>query len=74
MSDANTPPTLPTVVVDEAGDSPNWVPALGFALFALVAIVFAVQLAWQDAHPAATAAPEAPVAAPTVAAAPAAAP
>ena len=43
MSHAKTPPTLPTVV-DEAGDSPNWVPALGFALFALVSLMIGVRL------------------------------
>jgi hypothetical protein len=37
-------------VVDEAGDSPGWVPALGLGLFALVALVLAFQLAWSDSH------------------------
>jgi hypothetical protein len=47
MSHANTPPTLPTVV-DEAGDSPNWVPVLGLALFALVSLLVAIQFASQE--------------------------
>ena len=46
-SHPKTPPALPTVV-DEAGDTPNWVPALGVGLFALVALVLAAQLAWTD--------------------------
>jgi hypothetical protein len=44
MSDSKLPPTLPTVV-DEAGASPGWVPALGFGLFIVVALVVAAQLA-----------------------------
>lgn len=48
-SHPKTPPTLPTVV-DEAGETPTWVPALGVGLFALVALVLAVQLAWRDSQ------------------------
>jgi hypothetical protein len=44
MSHPKLPPSLPTVI-DEAGDSPSWVPALGFGLFAAVAIVVAIRLA-----------------------------
>jgi hypothetical protein len=47
MSHANTPPTLPTVV-DEAGDSPTWVPVLGLALFALVGLLVAIRLAGEE--------------------------
>jgi hypothetical protein len=49
MSHAKLPPTLPTIV-DEAADTPNWVPALGVGLFALMAMVFAISAAWNDAH------------------------
>jgi len=57
MSHPKTPPSLPTVV-DEAGDSPNWVPALGLLLFVLFALVMAARVAMRDgtetaAHPAA---------------------
>jgi hypothetical protein len=48
-SHPKTPPTLPTVV-DEAGETPGWVPALGIGLFALVALLIAVQLASHDAE------------------------
>jgi hypothetical protein len=48
-SHPKTPPTLPTVV-DEAGETPGWVPALGIGLFALVALLIAVQLASSDAE------------------------
>jgi hypothetical protein len=51
MSHANTPPTVPKNIADEAGDTPNWVPALGFALFAIFALVYAVQFARHDAQP-----------------------
>ena len=50
MSHANTPPTVPKSIADEAGETPNWVPALGFALFAIFALVFAVQYARRDAQ------------------------
>jgi hypothetical protein len=60
MSHANTPPTVPRTIADEAGDTPNWVPALGFALFALIAVVFAVQYArlGSDAQPTAAEEPQ----------------
>ena len=45
-------PSLPQVV-DEAPDTPAWVPALGLGLFALVSLIVAIQLAWADANPAA---------------------
>ena len=47
MSHPKTPPSLPTVV-DEAGDSPSWVPALGLLLFVLFALVTAARIALQD--------------------------
>lgn len=43
MSHAKTPPTLPTIV-DEAGDSPNWVPVLGLALFGLVSLLIGIRV------------------------------
>lgn len=58
-------PSLPEVV-DEAADTPAWVPALGLGLFALIALVFAMRLAFPDAagpKPAASAEGAAPVAA-----------
>jgi hypothetical protein len=69
MSHSKTAPTLPTVV-DEAADTPNWVPALGFGLFALIAMVIAASTAWSDSHPpppaaAAAVAADAPAPAPT---------
>jgi hypothetical protein len=36
MAQSNPPPSLPEVV-DEAGNSPRWVPALGLGLFLLLA-------------------------------------
>jgi len=70
MSDAehhhDGPPVLPTIV-DEAGDTPTWVPILGVALFALVAIVFVArsQMATEvPATPEAAEAPTAPAATP----------
>jgi hypothetical protein len=38
-------------IVDEAPDTPAWVPALGLGLFAVVAIAVAIRLAWVDANP-----------------------
>jgi hypothetical protein len=49
MSHAKSPPTLPTIV-DEAADTPSWVPALGLALFALLTMVIAVRIAWNDSR------------------------
>lgn len=53
-------------IVDEAPDTPGWVPALGLGLFALITLVFAIRLAWQDANPVApeTGAEQAAAAAP----------
>lgn len=50
MSHDKHAPTLPQIV-DEAPDTPGWVPALGIGLFALLSIVVAIQLAWNDANP-----------------------
>ena len=60
MSHSKSAPTLPTVT-DEAADSPNWVPALGLGLFALLAMFAALSAAWSDSHPPPTAAPAAVV-------------
>jgi hypothetical protein len=38
-------------IVDEAPDTPGWVPALGLGLFALISIVVAIRLAWNEANP-----------------------
>jgi protein-S-isoprenylcysteine O-methyltransferase Ste14 len=51
MSHDKHAPRLPEVV-DEAADTPSWVPALGLGLFAVVAIVVAIQLASAGANPA----------------------
>jgi hypothetical protein len=64
MSHSKTAPTVPTLV-DEAADTPNWVPALGFGLFALVAMVLAINAAWSDSHPQPAAAPAADAPAPS---------
>ena len=50
MSHDKHAPSLPEIV-DEAADTPFWVPALGLGLFALISIVFAIRLAWVDANP-----------------------
>ena len=50
MSDHKHAPGLPEIV-DEAPDTPAWVPALGLGLFAAVAIAVAIRLAWVDANP-----------------------
>jgi hypothetical protein len=51
MSDPkHAAPSLPDVV-DEAADTPAWVPALGLGLAALISLVFAVQLAFKVAAP-----------------------
>jgi hypothetical protein len=54
MSHASTPPTVPKTIVDEAGETPNWVPALGFALFAIFSLLYVVQYARQDMQAAGT--------------------
>jgi hypothetical protein len=50
MSHDKHAPRLPRIV-DEAPDTPGWVPALGLGLFAVVSILFAIRLAWIDANP-----------------------
>jgi hypothetical protein len=40
MSHSNEPPGLP-VIVDEAGDTPSWVPLVGLALAVAVALLIA---------------------------------
>jgi hypothetical protein len=50
MSDHKHAPGLPAIV-DEAPDTPGWVPALGLGLFAVIAIAVAIRLAWMDANP-----------------------
>ena len=60
MSHPKLPPSLPTVV-DEAGDTPNWVPALGLLLFVVFALAAAARIALRDGSDTA-AAPEAPAA------------
>jgi hypothetical protein len=44
MSHSNQPPGLPEIV-DEAGDTPNWVPLVGLALVVMVALLIAVRQA-----------------------------
>jgi hypothetical protein len=48
MSHSKSPPSLPQIV-DEAGDSPRWLPLLGAFVFALLAfmVFFA---AWSDSR------------------------
>jgi hypothetical protein len=50
MSHDQHGPRLPEIV-DEAPDTPAWVPALGLGLFAMITIVVAVRLAWVEANP-----------------------
>ena len=50
MSDHKHAPGLPEIV-DEAPDTPGWVPALGLGLFAIISIAVAIRLAWLDANP-----------------------
>jgi hypothetical protein len=50
MSHDQHGPRLPEIV-DEAPDTPGWVPALGLGLFALITIVVAIRLAWNEANP-----------------------
>jgi len=45
MSHSNEPPALPVVVIDEAGDTPNWVPLVGLALLVVVALLIAMRQA-----------------------------
>jgi hypothetical protein len=52
------PPTLPEIV-DEAGDTPTWVPILGIALFALIAVMFVAREQMKTDVPAPVAAPAA---------------
>ena len=64
MSDSKRGPEVPDVIVDEAGDSAPWVPQVGIALFAIVAIIvvlraFATQPAAPPADPGAAAEPAA---------------
>jgi hypothetical protein len=47
MSHSKSPPSLPTIV-DEAGDSPSWVPILGIVLFAVGALLAAARMATQS--------------------------
>lgn len=61
MSHPKTPPSLPTIV-DEAGDTPNWVPVLGLALFALFALVTAARFAMKDTETTTAPAAEQPAA------------
>jgi len=44
MSGSTEPPHLP-VVVDEAGDSPRWVPLLGLAILCALALLVAARQA-----------------------------
>ena len=57
MSESKDAPTLPTIV-DEAADSPSWLPMLGVALFCAVAAIIVLQQVRAGAAP--QAAPEAP--------------
>ncbi len=41
MSESTTPPQLPEIV-DEAGDSSMWLPVVGLALLAFIALLFVV--------------------------------
>lgn len=47
MSTSKAPPSLPTVV-DEAGDTPNWVPTLGALLFGVIALMVAAHVAMRE--------------------------
>ncbi len=42
MSDSKQPPRLPDVV-DEAGDTPRWVPLLGLGLLCALALFLALR-------------------------------
>jgi hypothetical protein len=77
MSHAHEPPSLPKVIVDEAGPSPAWLPFVGLGLLVAAALFVAVHHAMsgsEEAKPAAAApaeaapaagAPSAPAAAPS---------
>lgn len=45
MSESKEPPRLPDPVVDEAGDSPPWLPWIGFALVGLLALLLVARQA-----------------------------
>jgi len=61
MSESKEAPSLPTII-DEAADSPTWLPMLGVALFCAVAAIVALQ---QVRGAAPQTAPEAPAEAAT---------
>lgn len=47
MSHSKDAPQLPQIV-DEAADSPRWLPALGFGLFVVVAVVIGARIVAGD--------------------------
>ena len=53
MSESNAPPRVPDKVVDEAGDSPPWLPWIGFALVGLLALFLVGRQAMESAREAA---------------------
>ena len=71
-ADPQPAPGLPAIA-DEAEDTPMWVPALGLALFVLVALYLVIGAAFEDVDaeqavdeaPAAEAAPAEPAAPPS---------
>jgi hypothetical protein len=70
MSHAKEPPRLPEVIVDEAGDSPRWLPLVGLGLLAAAALLVAVHQATggsADTTPAPNKAPAGEPAAPPAA-------
>jgi hypothetical protein len=72
-SHAHPAPSLPQIV-DEAGETPNWVPALGVGLLAIACLLGAARLAMNDGKPDAAPVDDAVAAAPEGEAAPADAP
>ena len=50
MSHAKQPPQVPQVVLDEAGNSPRWLPLVGLALLALLGLLVAVRQATGSGH------------------------
>jgi hypothetical protein len=44
-------------IVDEAPETPNWVPALGVGIFAVITILLAIRFAWVEANPVAAGSP-----------------